>query len=132
MEEESEKMSAPEDIKKEGIAVEMNYPFSLKVVIGEDLSGDRSVAGDETTKQFIGSEIEPKKIGEYIEEYQGNGSSSGEHYYIIVQKGEAILIKTTITENTYGYQTQTVEYSWEAFELPGITKERLLDMGVNN
>jgi len=106
--------------------VEMNYPFSLKAVAGEDLSGDSSVAGDETVEQFIGSEIEPVKIAEYKEPYVGNGSFSSEDYYLVVQKGKAILVKTTAVTHTYGYRTQRVEYSWEAIGLPKIPKERLV------
>ena len=109
----------------DGKEVEMNYPFSLKVMIGEDLSGDKSVAGDETVEQFIGSEIEPVKVGEMEEPYEGNSSSTYIEYWLVVQKEQAILITKKSVVESYGYQTQNIEYSWEAFELPRITKERL-------
>ena len=105
--------------------VEMNFPFSLKVLVGVDSSGDNSVAGDETVEQFIGSEIEPVKIAEMGEPYEGNGSSSYTECWVIVQKEQAILITKKSVESCYEYQTQSIEYSWEAFVLPEISKARL-------
>jgi len=105
---------------------EMNYRYSLPVLVGSDLSGDNTVCGDESVEEFIGSDINPVRIAEENEPYEGNSFSTATEYWIITQKGEAMLIQVTIVESAYGYRTQEVAYSWQAFGLPGVTKKNMV------
>jgi len=111
--------------KMEGV-VELKYPHYLSVWTGVNYSGDNSAVGDGAVERFIGSEIEPMKIGMKNELYTGNGSFKEQDYFLIVQAEKPILVKRVWVTTTSGYETKKVEYSWEAFTLPGVKREDLV------
>jgi len=106
--------------------LKINLPHQLEVWEGTDFSGDSSVAGDERERILIGSEIKPIKIGEYKEQYTGNGIFSEKQWFLIIQKGKPMLIEQVITYHTYGYNIQEEEWTWEAYELPKVKRENLI------
>lgn len=105
--------------------IKKNLPYSLKIYEGIDLSGDNSVAGDETEVILIGSEIKPVEIARIEDPEDGNGSSESNRFHIIVQSGVPYLVIEKQVSYSYGYKVQKTECKYEVKELENIKKEML-------